>query len=801
MNHLRISANSRHIAWVLVTLVAVGACGEGFTEPDCEDSRTCDGGAAGSAGEAAGSGGQQADAGSPAQEKGGQQASGGDADGGTSGQAGRAGNSGEGGFSGAVPGAGQAGLVQGGEAGAVEAGGAGASGQAGAETMAGNAGDAGAAGTSDLQTAGVAGGAGAQPAGGSSSAGESGEGGVVATGGSSVAGSGTAGSADAGSAGVGEGGGPSVEIPQLELVTDALAPVLLNTMVDLRLQTAGGMGRRQIAALSGIPEGLSLAADGHLSGRPRVPGIHEIELQVTDALGQRLVTRRILRVDRTSHLALRGKDPITEGENLWLRELADAEAYSLALDDSPNSTVNVVASAWAVGGDAIAWVVDTNSDGRFEVHAARLDGAEPSVRVLEPAPSPSSPSAGGTVLSWSFDGQSLAYSTQASQGEFPFSLRLVEYEQGEPRSPTTLTTNDLDFPLSPLGWASDRLLTVAAGTAVQFQRGTDGALGASEVVPGTTFSTPYSAVQTSDPSSPWVTFRVTGNHGGYLYDYLFNLDAGQVQQEGSDPTVSLRSGRVCRLEEDPSTQEATLGIYDVAALQTGAPRMRVVGTRRTLAGNDRRAIYWSEDAQWLAFDPSTAGPLMVAPVGGEGTIAAWSVPGSYQPVASGGVASQARFSADNRWLVFRDGDHLWAAPLSQSSVGEARRISTELPNPSTDSIQSFLVSPDGRFVAFVGSMRTAGVPELFLASLEGDSPGEPIPLEVPHASSEKLQWSQDSSYLACDTQAYEDEQGVVSAGTWLFDGLGSSAVAERLDCANRPCSERHLAGFRPWMGR
>jgi hypothetical protein len=81
--------------------------------------------------------------------------------------------------------------------------------------------------------------------------------------------------------------------PRLEIRTARLGPARVGARYDVRLRTAGGVGRaRWTVARGTLPQGLRLASGGTLTGRPRSAGTFRLTLRARDALGV-VATRRV----------------------------------------------------------------------------------------------------------------------------------------------------------------------------------------------------------------------------------------------------------------------------------------------------------------------------------------------------------------------------------------------------------------------------------------------------------------------------------------------------------------------------
>ncbi len=90
----------------------------------------------------------------------------------------------------------------------------------------------------------------------------------------------------------------------LELVSAPLVSAILGRDYDAQLIAVGGRAPYQFTAVSSLPLGLQLDAQGRLSGAPRFVGSTEVRFRVDDRLGASASASLVLRVIRTDHRLL-----------------------------------------------------------------------------------------------------------------------------------------------------------------------------------------------------------------------------------------------------------------------------------------------------------------------------------------------------------------------------------------------------------------------------------------------------------------------------------------------------------------
>lgn len=200
-------------------------------------------------------------------------------------------------------------------------------------------------------------------------------------------------------------GGVSQDDGPLGIETSKLT-VQFNQPVQLELQAHGGRGARAWKLASGaLPDGLTLAASGTISGRALVAGSFEVKVELSDAAQEKLTATIAIEVVRSKRWLAYIADHQTFGkDDLYVADLAQPAKLPKRVVLPIGSDSDVLKAVYSPDGSRIACIARDGSKNALFVVNADGTGAVNVSKGLNVY------TGAWTSLAWSADSSLLAFS-------------------------------------------------------------------------------------------------------------------------------------------------------------------------------------------------------------------------------------------------------------------------------------------------------------------------------------------------------------------------------------------------------
>lgn len=563
-------------------------------------------------------------------------------------------------------------------------------------------------------------------------------GGAGAGGSGGAGGAGGIGGVPDGSGTGGEGGDP---VDPVTVVSARLPEATLNQDYSFVFEASGGSADYAFTLGSGaLPRGLTLEEDGTLSGRPLEGGDFELEFVVTDSGGRtaRVTLRLHVRQSRwlTYWNALFGNESIPRFSAI---DLADPNL--VRRDLSGTLPVNQNGTDASVSG--------FSPDGRFAIHSLFVYGEHVGneFRLVdfdrlatfdwEDPMNPEEP----RIVANNFDQEYVKmYGPQWSpDSQRLAAMSLIEDASGDLRYPGRFTWFEIDEVLDRPNRAANlhRRLENTTTNTVDWISADTVVYGSQTIDENENFVTGpllKAKWQNGEPGAPTLLLGSTGqtfNSDNTYVQYVNHATRTAVIAAYGNPHC-LPSIELIRF----ATPEATSGDVAVnlgeAPLLPGPALDRFAGVLEsslkivnaateplaTLGASDCNLIDWSLDGTRLGWVNTADNKYYLTTLDPDGVT--WHTnPSGFAYVST---VERPRFSPDNRWFAFRADNNLYVTRIDGTTLGDSVRINVDLV-ATGDRVGSYQFSPNGRALVYAAPGQIAGLEDLYLVDLSGDTPG------------------------------------------------------------------------------
>lgn len=445
-----------------------------------------------------------------------------------------------------------------------------------------------------------------------------------------------------------------------------------------------------------LPTGLTLSADGHLTGKPLKEGEFTFTVTVRDAQGRSDLVELTLIVVRKPWLVF-VSDFETQDQNLlYAVDTSSALFPKTLLSTEVQAAGDVGSYAFSADGSRLAFTVDATVDEQYDLYVVDFSGDQPgkAIRVSGTLP------VGGFGLKP--DGTGVAFQVETSSDTWE--LRYVDLSGESPSIPV---------PVGPSGsygvyWVTnDRILYGTQGVSNDSEPWTTRTLEGEDFGPPALLH--YGNIEWIDRSSERVllTNAVTScAKTGWLYDFKSggSVHAAPADESTQYPTYNRQLTHVAHTN-------GSGGVFVFEATKTAAEPLALLSPATGCL-----EVFWSPHGDRLVTHDDS-GNLRVTTIEG----------GSSQSEPVSGDYSESYY----RWVTFGGNDRLLFAAaneLYQSHIVDDVPTEASLihePLNAEDNISFLSAAPDGSWAFYVGAQETTGYPGPYAIDLRGDEPAAP----------------------------------------------------------------------------
>lgn len=523
-----------------------------------------------------------------------------------------------------------------------------------------------------------------------------------------------------------------------------------------------------------LPDGLTLASNGRISGVPTVSGEFTFEVTATLSDGRSATREYTLRIRRKRWLAYISDETDPGHDRLFLIDVTQALLPKTTISTSVTTGTGVSRFSFSEQGEWLGYTARSTTGELAKLFVADVSGTTGKIGV------PLTHS--GEVEGFAFrpDGTGIVYHWRetGTAGE-PWELRYIQLLDGEPSEPVTIGPSSLS---APIHWIHNSLLVYGSGGDLRLTRvNADGEFSAAQSLlhPG--------SVRAWNPETEAVVLGQEWPTSCGRTAVLLDLAGGGVFPAPPDdsynrwPVFSPDLTRVVLWNTTDTLEIFRSNQLDAAPLGS-------------IAASACSTTTWNPAGNLLitAWGGATEPRLAVTEV--SSTLSSHIVEGEYEM-----PYSYTMHWTRNDQLVFASDDHIHRVDIVAGESATATVLNPPL--ASAHSMSFLRPAPNGRGVAFLAPQQTAGRPEVFVASTDSEEPEvrRPLVFEEGWQGTETLAWSADSSRLAFVVRTDVREYDYASR-LYVVDMVRQTATAVAANpaaCYTDGCTRAKAVAFQP----